>query len=185
MIRLKVIFYRIFLFTFIVVSSLSVYSCKSGTNKIESELYSCIIETSAKKGNNLEQKLNEYEQLLINANVLENATGQAYFNLYTTLAQGSKVAIPDYNPEFPEMFSFLGCYMKLIQTEGSSETKFMKIWSAMLNANNSSNKTHSKIIIEHLGPNEFGSPFYRMVSLISLYNFTKMGKSLPTQAQKS
>ncbi|MFY0673233.1 MAG: hypothetical protein JXQ87_07505 [Bacteroidia bacterium] len=165
-------------------SLLLTISCSSEKHKIESELFSCIIDVTANDEVALSEKLDNYEQLLITSKVLENNSGKAYYNLYTKLANGEKIAIPDSDPEFPDLFSFFPCYLKMMKAKGSSQTKFIKIWNDMLSSEKRDNQAQAQIIISHLSANEFEIPFYRLVSLISIYNFTKLGSALPNPAGK-
>ena len=170
---------RFILIALLFSSSLFISACNNNKPNLEGELLLCMQDISEQEGVNLDRELNNYEQILITAGVLENNSGSAYYNFYNKVANGEKIEIPDYDPQFLDMFSFTPCYILMMKNAGSSDLKFTKIWLQMQKNGASSKQEQSKTILNYLNEEDFSDPFYKMVSLYSIYNFHKKGLAIP------
>lgn len=135
---------------------------------------------SEKDGIDLVRELDNYEQVLISAGFLADKSAEAYRAIYEKGARGEELIPPDYDPQFLDMFSFAPCYFMMVKQTGSSELKFMKIWMQMQQSGANDTKTQCEIILDNLSVEEFEIPFYRMVSLYSIYSFNKKGLEIPS-----
>ena len=70
---MKKLFYVVFIFSIIIFSR-----CYS-VNKIETDIYECFIDAYNDKEIDYEQNLQEFEELLIEKNILEDNSGNSYY----------------------------------------------------------------------------------------------------------
>lgn len=151
------------------VSFFLLTSCLNGSGKVEKQSFDCLTDLYASKGVDLNTKLQQLENDMIDAQIIKGKDGASYINFFEELKKSEKY--PDIsnidtgglyvltNEEVRscmESLTLLGLIVNEMKTEGQ---KIMDMNTTII----------SNAYLNHLSPSDFEEPAYKFFTLYSLF----------------
>jgi len=123
--------------------------CNSQSIKVEDKLINCVYQNYEDNGTKFKKALTEFEQLLINENILKDSSGKSYIIIFEKIIEENDFK---YNPSesfldkiidigMPKLESFNKCQSELKESEFSKNNELRKIFDALKESGNFSQST--------------------------------------------
>jgi len=147
-------------------------SCQSNKTKPESEILSCIHESSSDKGDGIKNKLYEFEKVLISQGFLENDSGKSYKAIFAKISNYQNVieysnldgiikSMPKMSKQELEIIYSCGNKYSWSYTHGNKELE--KVLMELMQKNSSVSAVEiAEAMISNLSDEDFENDFYKL-----------------------
>lgn len=167
-------------------------SCNSQTLRVEDKLMNCIYQNYEDNGTKFKKALIEFEQLLINENILNDNRGNSYVAIFEKIVKENDF---NYNPSksfldkiidigMPQSESFTKCQSELEESEFLKSNELQKVFDSLKESDNFSASSVASGILSVLNDKDFELDYYKMsvfflLDTISYVNDDGLIRKLP------
>jgi biopolymer transport protein ExbD len=145
-------------------------SCNSQILRVEDKLMNCIYQNYEDNGTQFKKALTEFEQLLINENILKDNSGKSYVAIFEKIVEENDF---NYNPSIsfldkiidigmPQSESFIKCKSELKESEFLKSNELQKVFDSLKESDNFSPSSVAGGILSVLNDKDFELDYYKM-----------------------
>jgi biopolymer transport protein ExbD len=145
-------------------------SCNSQILRVEDKLMNCIYQNYEDNGTQFKKALTEFEQLLINENILKDNSGKSYVAIFEKIVEENDF---NYNPSIsfldkiidigmPQSESFIKCKSELKESEFLKSNELQKVFDSLKESDNFSPSSVAGGILIVLNDRDFELDYYKM-----------------------
>lgn len=160
-----------------------IYSCNHNDYKIENKIHKCIIDNFSSKNIDIIKLVREYEEYLVNNNVLKSKKGEAYVEFFKLIIEKNDIPKIQMNDKFIELYSInpndlysIDCLknIKIENIEEFNSSKYSKLIDKMNNLKELSPSNVAKIILNNLNSQDFENEYYKTITLITIVKMSEV-----------